>query len=1033
MEASYDQNLYSRQEMTYGAETMRRLVRLRVVVVGLGGVGVEVAKNLVLLGPARVVLCDPRRVRAADAGHSFYFRAAAEGATREEALVRPLAELNPNVRVEPARLLTLAELPRAALLADADLLVVCDLLPWAFMAELGAALRARGCKLVVTLGLGLAGCVFNDFGPAHLVTDKDGEECATALVSAVQPDGTITTQEDKRHRLSVGDLVRFSELVGAEALNGQVLRVVEVPSPFSFRVQPLPVERYGRYERNGVVEEVKATLTLPFLPLERAFDAEALPDCDLDFESVERVRALRLLLQALWQSAEWDAEGFARPALHDEQLLARVLAQSRAACAAEPDAETRAQLERCLASQLPGFFVGLAAAELAPVSAFFGGIAAQEVVKATGKYTPVAQWFLHEFYSTVFAGAEYRRPEPGAAAHRDQLAVLGRAAQTRLESLRLLQVGAGALGCELLKMFALMGVCCGEGLLTVVDDDVIEVSNLNRQFLFRREHVGESKSKVACAAARAINPALKVTDLFGRLEAVTERLFPDAFWDELDFVVNAVDNVAARRYVDQKAVFHRKPLLESGTLGTKCNTQMIVPGATECYSDSVDPPERAVPMCTLRSFPFLPEHVIEWAREKFNELFAAPAKFLAEFYGAEDPARKLAETLADLRANPAKYRELSESLGLYLPLLGDPRPAAYARVARDFFAQHFDAAIAQLITLFPADYVDKEGRLFWSSPKRPPRPVEFEAGRHAAFVLAAVKVLRQAVRPVQDFEPSEALVREAVAALPRSAAAPAAADREQLTNENSQAATDVEGLSELLRALHELAPRVRTTLRFHEVEFEKDHDENGHVDFMFLAANLRAENYSIPAVDRQRVKFIAGRIIPAIATTTAMVIGAVGIEVYKHVLGVQPAQFRNFFSNLALPMFYFAQPSPPRVYRDKDYDEVLLGPVKAIPTGFDTWSRLEATGPLTVAELAAQIRAQHGFNISSMMCGACKVWNTYEPRMKERLGWRIEDILSAENVQRYKGMRYLALLIAGETDEMVDVLSPYVKYTLGPE
>lgn len=66
----------------------------------------------------------------------------------------------------------------------------------------------------------------------------------------------------------------------------------------------------------------------------------------------------------------------------------------------------------------------------------------------------------------------------------------------------------------------------------------------------------------------------------------TEIIFNDKFWESLDFVVNAVDNVKAREFVDGKCVWYEKPLLESGTLGTKANSQMVVPHKTKCYNDS---------------------------------------------------------------------------------------------------------------------------------------------------------------------------------------------------------------------------------------------------------------------------------------------------------------------------------------------------------------------------------------------------------------------------------------------------------------
>lgn len=83
---------------------------------------------------------------------------------------------------------------------------------------------------------------------------------------------------------------------------------------------------------------------------------------------------------------------------------------------------------------------------------------------------------------------------------------------------------------------------------------------------------------------------------------------------------------------------------------------------------------------------------------------------------------------------------------------------------------------------------------------------------------------------------------------------------------------------------------------------------------------------------------IAGKIIPAIATTTAMVVGAVGVELLKHFLQVEFDQTRNFFSNLAIPIFSFSEPFPPLVQKDKEYDVVMMGPIKTIPKNWNTWS-----------------------------------------------------------------------------------------------
>ncbi|XP_013913395.1 PREDICTED: ubiquitin-like modifier-activating enzyme 6 [Thamnophis sirtalis] len=92
-----------------------------------------------------------------------------------------------------------------------------------------------------------------------------------------------------------------------------------------------------------------------------------------------------------------------------------------------------------------------------------------------------------------------------------------------------------------------------------------------------------------------------------------------------------------------------------------------------------------------------------------------------------------------------------------------------------------------------------------------------------------------------------------------------------------------------------------------ELNFEKDDDSNGHIDFITAASNLRAKVYNIEPADRLKTKRIAGKIIPAIATSTAAVSGLVALELIK-VVGVCPFQaYKNCFFNLAIPIIVFSE------------------------------------------------------------------------------------------------------------------------------
>lgn len=93
-------DLYSRQIGTFGMEAMGKLMQLTTLIVGLRGLGVETAKNLILAGPASVTLYDPTMTSINDLGSNFYLTKEHVGkVSRAEASLTQLRELNPHVKV----------------------------------------------------------------------------------------------------------------------------------------------------------------------------------------------------------------------------------------------------------------------------------------------------------------------------------------------------------------------------------------------------------------------------------------------------------------------------------------------------------------------------------------------------------------------------------------------------------------------------------------------------------------------------------------------------------------------------------------------------------------------------------------------------------------------------------------------------------------------------------------------------------------------------------------------------------------------
>ena len=129
--------------------------------------------------------------------------------------------------------------------------------------------------------------------------------------------------------------------------------------------------------------------------------------------------------------------------------------------------------------------------------------------------------------------------------------------------------------------------------LIITDNDNIEISNLNNQFLFRKEDIGKSKSKCATDSIKKINPSFNCKNLQIKISE-GEHSFTEEFWNSKTFIINGVDNIKARQYIDNQCTLYNKFLIDTGISSTKAHLQMIIPHITSCYNDSLDILEMSV-------------------------------------------------------------------------------------------------------------------------------------------------------------------------------------------------------------------------------------------------------------------------------------------------------------------------------------------------------------------------------------------------------------------------------------------------------
>jgi adenylyltransferase/sulfurtransferase len=152
-------------------------------------------------------------------------------------------------------------------------------------------------------------------------------------------------------------------------------------------------------------------------------------------------------------------------------------------------------------------------------------------------------------------------------------------------------VGAGGLGCPARWQLAAAGV----GRITIVDHDQVELSNLNRQVLYRSADVGRLKAPCAAARVRTAFPDAHIEPRVARL--TRDNLA--ALFSPADFVIDATDGVAAKFLINDGAVELGRPFSHAGILGFHGQTMTVLPGRSACLRCLFPEPPAAdaVPTC----------------------------------------------------------------------------------------------------------------------------------------------------------------------------------------------------------------------------------------------------------------------------------------------------------------------------------------------------------------------------------------------------------------------------------------------------
>lgn len=380
--------------------------------------------------------------------------------------------------------------------------------------------------------------------------------------------------------------------------------------------------------------------------------------------------------------------------------------------------------------------------------------------------------------------------------------IVGEEAYNKLRHTKCLLVGAGGIGSELLKDLVLMGF----GEIHIVDLDTIDLSNLNRQFLFRQRDIKQPKATTAVKAVQSFSNSKLIPYQSNIMDT---KQFPIHWFGQFDIIFNALDNLAARRYVNKMSQFLGTPLLESGTAGFDGYIQPIVPGKTECFDCTKKETPKTFPVCTIRSTPSQPIHCIVWAKNfLFNQLFASSVKDLEAEKDEEQTSNDWGtDDINEINRIKQETNELNQLQDIVIK----DEKSQIKDIIRKLFIQDIEKLLL----------IDN----LWKSRTKP--------------------------IPIKNDTCNDNNLNKNLGYL----------DPNKIWDIQTQITKFAQITAKLMDRYHKESA----------IEFDKDDQDT--LEFVATAANIRSQIFDIPMKSVFDIKQIAGNIIPAIATTNAIIAG----------------------------------------------------------------------------------------------------------------------------------------------------------------
>ena len=977
-----DEDLYSRQIISLGMETMEKISQLKIMIIGLRGLGVEIAKNIILSGPNKLVIFDPQEVSIQDLGSNFYLSEKDIGKRRDESCLLNLQKLNKYVKIEYLKEITkINDIIKINDYNSFNVIVITEILSQKDIFILNEISRKNKICLIYSIIFGLSSFIFTDFGPDFSIFDGYGLKNRKFMIKKIEKSekGLVEIEyPDEKKIPKLRKYIIFKDVEGMNEINytdkNKRIFKIEPKSETEFYIGD--TLNFGEYRSGGYIEEVSEPLNMKYESFEKKLEDPFNLNSD---EINHKKKFIFLVFKAIM--IFFDLKG-RLPLSYNEKDYEEVkyLSKEMINNLNYEKIKSFEKNEIIFDENIIKNICFTCTAEISCMTSFIGGVVCQEIIKATGKFIPINQFAVFDFleYSTLIPDSFKSNDFKKNTRYNELFSVFGEKVVSKIKNLNILLAGAGALGCELLKNLALLGI---SNSVLLIDDDKIEISNLNRQFLFHEEHKGLSKAEVASNSAKEINKDIKCEFLNKRISPKNKDIFNKNYFINVDFILGAIDSPEGNYYLAKQCELFEKIFIKGGTNKTAGKSEIFIPNITCSFNDIekvVEENEEKIPSCTRREFPKKIEDCIDNARDLFDEYYRVLIIDIKTLINDKDINN--GKLLLDIETSMNKYNLINTLFNLLKLDNRNDLEIELIKFGLNEFNKLFVEDIKKIYNSNPITDTE-ESKTFWSDKKQPDElNFDIENQLCMEFLFFLLKILSNSLCLNFPFTNDINIFKEKL---------------NEVLSKKEEGSTNIYSLIEESKIMldtillkksefinnSELLEKINN-LKL--ITFEKDIPSLGHIQFIHSFANLKAKSYKIPLCDKFYTLKYTGKIAPTIITSTAIVSGymifqMIGIIINQMFYMDENKSFINLLDkddeiyeelqnnglhNLCFNLVnnnYILEP----LYEPIDRGEWEINDL--IPNRFSRWFKIEEKGNKTIEEFINYINNKYQVDVTLIL------------------------------------------------------------------